>query len=291
MRAVREKRVFEKINAHSGAYFSAHTVLDTVQSSHQHIAVYDTPEFGKLLRIDDCNMLAERDAPIYHEAIVHPAAVCIANLQTALVLGGGDGCAAAELLKHNTVLHVDLVELDTEVVAMSKTHFAATNFNVFDNPKLRLHIADALVFMQNAGKYDLICLDLTDPDAGAAHSATLFTDAFFTRCKAALNPGGVLTLFAGSPFSHAQRFSQIVTTLEAKFKFARPYFAHVPSYAMLCGFVAASDSVDITQISEMEVNATINQRQIGRCGFYNGAMHGAMLAQPEYVRRLFTNAE
>ena len=209
MRTIREKRVFEKINAGSGAYFSAYTVLDVARSEHQLIEIYDTPELGKLLRIDNCNMLAERDAAIYHEAIVHPAAVCAANPTTALVLGGGDGCAAAELLKHNTIQHVDLVELDAAVVAMCKTHFTSTNFNVFDNPKLIVHIADALLFMQNnANKYDLICLDLTDPDAGAAHSATLFTGAFFAQCKAQLNAGGVLTLFAGSPFSHPRRFCE-----------------------------------------------------------------------------------
>ena len=70
MRTIREKRVFEKINAGSGAYFSAYTVIDVEHSEHQLIEVYDTPELGKLLRIDNCNMLAERDAFIYHEAIV-----------------------------------------------------------------------------------------------------------------------------------------------------------------------------------------------------------------------------
>ncbi len=291
MRTVREKRVFEKINAGSGAYFSAYTVLDMARSAHQLIEVYDTPELGKLLRIDHCNMLAERDAAIYHEAIVHPAAICATNPKTALVLGGGDGCVAAALLKHNTITQVDLVELDGAVVALCKEHFATTNFNVFDDPKLTLHITDALLFMRESHqKYDLICLDLTDPDAGAAHSATLFTGAFFSQCKAALNFGGVLSLFAGSPFSHPRRFTEIVAALQAAFRFSHPYFAHVPSYAMLCGFVAASDTVDIAAASAQSVDDALMTRQIGRCGFYNGATHAAMLAQPEYVRRLLAHA-
>jgi spermidine synthase len=291
MRTIREKRVFEKINASSGAYFSAYTVVDVTRSEYQRIEVYDTPELGKLLRIDDCNMLAERDAFIYHEAIVHPAAICANKPKTALVLGGGDGCVAAELLKHNTITQVDLVELDAAVVALCKEHFAATNFNVFDNPKLSLHITDAHTFMQvSQAKYDLICLDLTDPDAGEAHSASLFTAPFFAQCKAALNTGGVLSLFAGSPFSHARRFTETVAALACQFKFVHPYFAHVPSYAMLCGFVAAADTVDIATATPADIEATLIARQIGRCGFYNGVTHSAMLAQPEYVRRLLANA-
>jgi spermidine synthase len=291
MRTIREKRVFEKINAASGAYFSAYTVLDVARSEHQFIEVYDTPELGKLLRIDGCNMLAERDAAIYHEAIVHPAAISVNEPKTALVLGGGDGCVAAELLKHNTIARVDLVELDAAVVALCKEHFGVTNFSVFDNPKLSLHITDAHKFMQaSRAKYDLICLDLTDPDAGAAHSANLFTIPFFTQCKAALTSGGVLSLFAGSPFSHARRFTETVAALNCQFKFVHPYFAHVPSYAMLCGFVAASDTVDIATATPAEIEATLIARQIGRCGFYNGVTHSAMLAQPEYIRRLLANA-
>ena len=291
MRTIREKRVFEKINAGSGAYFSAYTVIDVEHSEHQLIEVYDTPELGKLLRIDNCNMLAERDAFIYHEAIVHPAAICVASPKTALVLGGGDGCVAAELLKHNTITQVDLVELDAGVVAICKEHFSDTNFNVFDNPKLALHITDALLFMQtSSAKYDLICLDLTDPDAGAAHSASLFTGEFFAQCKAALNSGGALSLFAGSPFAHAQRFTETVGALKTSFKFAHPYFAHVPSYAMLCGFVVASDTVDIAARDAAAVDAALAARHIAHRGFYNGVTHAAMLAQPEYIKRLLADS-
>lgn len=294
MRSIREKRVFEKINAGSGAYFSAYTVLAVTQSLHQLIEVYDTPELGKLLRIDNCNMLAERDACIYHEAMVHPAAIAANNPKTALVLGGGDGCVAAEMLKHNTITQVDLVELDAAVVAVCREHFGAINNHVFDDPRLKLHLTDAQSFMQSAtAKYDLICLDLTDPDAGAAHSASLFTASFFAQCRAVLNAGGVLTVFAGSPFSHGRRFSETVAALQAQFKFARPFFAHVPSYAMLCGFVAASDTIDIDAFSAEMVETALAARQIGRCGFYNGPTHCAMQALPEYVRRLLadTNVE
>ena len=279
-------RLDEKLDSVSGVYFDG-TLIDSLRTPHQLIEVFDTRELGKLMRIDGANMLGERDEFFYHENFIHPAAIAHSAPARVLIIGGGDGGSAEEILKHPGVENVVLAELDRGVIEMARKHFQSVHRGALDNARLKIHIGDGMVFLREAGeRWDLVYLDLTDP-IGAA--AALYTEAFYTDCRHALNESGALVLHIGSPFSHASRVRESVRQLRAVFRQVAAYFVHIPAYGAVWGFAVASDSLDPRTLNAQQVDARLAERNILHRQFYNGAMHQAVFALPEYVREMLND--
>ncbi len=277
-------RIDEMVTDQSGAYFTADRLLETITSEFQTIKVFETQDFGKLMRIDGCNMVSERDEFFYHENLIHPVATAQANPQNVLIIGGGDGGAAEEILKHPSIVKVTLCELDVAVVEMSKRHFASVHRGVFDDPRLSLVIDDGIKLIdETREKFDLITLDLTDP---IGEAKALYSQAFFAQCKAKLGMGGALTIHTGSPFAHPSRVRESMANLRATFRIVTAWFVHIPMYGATWGFACGSDALDIRKISASEIDRRLAERQVDHRQFYNGAIHHAMQALPEYVRTL-----
>jgi spermidine synthase len=278
------QRLEEALNDQSGVYFNATARLASASSSFQTIEVWDTPELGRVMRIDGANMVSERDEFFYHEALIHPAAIAHGNPKRSLIVGGGDGGAAEELAKHPSIEKIVLCELDGAVVDIAKEYLQSVHRNVFDNEKLSLVIGDGLAYVRSASaQYDLIYLDLTDPIGPAE---TLYSQAFYRDCANALLPGGALTLHIGSPFSHPDRVRDSVQNLRAVFAKVIPYFVHIPMYGATWGFACASQSLDIGAIAAPAIEQRLAERKVAHRHFYNGEVHHAMQAKPEYIKTL-----
>ena len=116
------ERIFERLNDASGVWFDG-TLVERRQTPFQLLEVYDTPELGRIFRLDGCNMTSERDEFFYHENLVHPAAAAHPSPRRALVIGGGDGGSSEELLKHSTVERVHMAELDPGVIEVARAQF------------------------------------------------------------------------------------------------------------------------------------------------------------------------
>ncbi len=276
-------RLDETLDALSGVYFEG-TLIDALQTPLQLIEVFDTPLLGKLMRIDGANMTSERDEFFYHESLVHPALISHVAPRSVLIVGGGDGGSSEEVLKHPSVERVVLAELDAGVIEMAKKHLRSVHRDAFANPKLDVHIGDGMAFVKTTtARFDLIMLDLTDP-IGAAEA--LYTQTFYADCKRALSAGGALVLHIGSPFSHARRVADSVTNLRAVFSRVAPYFVHIPIYGATWGFAIASDALDPRAMTAVEVEQRLHDRGVGDRQLYNGEMHSAMLALPEYIKTL-----
>jgi spermidine synthase len=279
-----EIRLDERVTDQSGAYFTADRLIETVTSEFQTIEVFATQDFGKLMRIDGCNMVSEGDEFFYHENLIHPAATAHPNPQNVLIIGGGDGGAAEEILKHPSIKKVTLCELDGKVVEVSKRHFESVHRGVFDNPKLSLVIGDGIKFIDETGeKFDLITLDLTDP---VNEAKALYAQTFFADCKAKLGIGGALTIHIGSPFAHPARVRESMANLRATFRIVNCWFVHIPMYGATWGFACGSDALDIRAISAAEIDKRLTERRVEQRQFYSGAMHHAIQVLPEYVRAL-----
>jgi spermidine synthase len=274
-------RLDEKLTAGAGVYFNG-TLVDSLKTPFQLIEVFDTPDLGKLMRIDGANMVSERDEFFYHENLIHPVAIAHPAPRKVLIIGGGDGGSLEEVLKYREVERVVLAELDSGVIEMAKKHFASVHRHVFDDPRVEVRIGDGMAFVRESGeRFDLIYLDLTDP-IGPAEA--LYTQTFYADCKRALNLGGALVLHIGSPFSHAERVRNSIANLRGVFAHVAPWFVHIPMYGATWGFTSASDQLDPRSLSAAEVDLRLKARNIGLRQFYNGDMHTAMLALPEYVR-------
>jgi len=277
-------RLDEKLGAGSGVYFEG-TLIESLQTPYQLIEVFDTPALGKLLRIDGANMTSERDEFFYHENLVHPAAISHPAPKQVLIVGGGDGGSTEEILKHPSVEKVVLAELDAGVTGIARKHFHAVHRGALDDARVDIRIADGMATVRKAGKeWDLVYLDLTDPNGPAE---ALYTRSFYADCRRALREDGALVLHVGSPFAHAARVAGSLADLRSVFSRVTAYFVHIPLYGAVWGFAVASDSLDPRSFDAGQVDARLAERRIEHRQFYNGAMHQAMLALPEYIREKF----
>ena len=272
----------EQLNDTTGFYIKASSQIGERQTRFQKLSIYETPQYGKLFRLDGYNMTSEREEFVYHENLVHPALTAHAAPRKVLVIGGGDGGSAEEILKHPSVEQLTLVEIDAEVIDVAREHFEAVHHGVFDNPKLKLVIGDGLRFVrETAEKFDLVVLDLNDP-LGPAEA--LYSTEFFQQCRQVLAPGGALTLHIGSPVARPERVSELAQRLNSVFRIVRPYTLYIPLYGSLWAMVCASDKLDPKAFTADEIDRRIEQRKLIDLKYYNGETHEGVFALPNFVR-------
>lgn len=276
--------VAERLTPDFGFYLREAQLLAQKQSPWQYIEVFDNALFGRVMRIDGCFMTSERDEFFYHEPMIHLPALAHPGPRSALVVGGGDGGAAEELLKYPTMERVVLAELDADVVQLAREWLGHIHKGALDDPRLELRLGDARALIESGSeRFDQIVLDLTDPFGPALD---LYTVEFYQACRRTLKPGGVLSLHLGSPIHVPQTMARIAASLRAAFPIVRPYLQYVPLYGTLWCMAMASDSTDPALLSSAEVDARITERGLHSLQLYNGATHHALLAQPNFVRDL-----
>ncbi len=285
---LRDQRLTEHLNEHAGYFVSAGALLDSGTTPYQSYEVWQTPQYGKLFRLDGCFMTSERDEFFYHENLIHVAATAHPGPARALIIGGGDGGSAEELFKYPSMQRVVLVELDAKVVDIAREHLEAVHHGALDDPRLELRIEDGLHYVREVApaageRFDLIVLDLTDP-IGPAEA--LYTERFFRDCKALLAQGGAVTLHIGAPLFQPERMLRLMGNLRAAFTHVAPYFLYIPLYGAQWGMACASDALDPRTLSEDEVEARLAVRRIGALQYYNGAVHRAQFALPNYLKAL-----
>ena len=177
--------LMEPLNESTGFYIKADRQLGEWQTRFQKMAIYETPHYGKIFRLDGFNMTSEKEEFVYHENLIHPALTAHAAPKKVLIIGGGDGGSSEEALKHPSVEQVTMVEIDGDVIEVAKEHFHAVHQGAFDNPKLRVLVDDGMKFVRETQeKFDLIVLDLNDP-MGPAEASTQRVLPAAARCARA----------------------------------------------------------------------------------------------------------
>ena len=274
----------EQLSPDFGFYLRTSSVLAERQSPMQHIEIVETPQFGRLMRIDGCFMTSERDEFFYHEPMIHLPAITHGAPRRALIIGGGDGGAAEELLKYPCMEQVVLAELDADVIDMARQWLPNIHRSAFDDPRLQLHVGDGRAYIENCTQqFDQIVLDLTDPFGPAV---ALYTRDFYRACQRALRPGGVLSLHIQSPIHRPQTLARIMASLRSVFAVVQPWLQYVPLYGTLWGMAMASDTAHAASISPAEVDARIAQHNLRDLQLYSGNIHHALLAHPPFFQKL-----
>lgn len=243
-----------------------HAILHSSTSAVQSVQVLDT-YFGRTLATDGKTQSAEHDEFVYHESLVHPPLFWSAYLsersggaapKTVFIGGGGELATAREVLKHNTIERVVMVDIDPEVIEVSRKYLPEWGGDaVFNHPKLEYIIGDVEQYLRGTNEqFDAIILDVSDPiEAGPAVS--LYTQEFYRVVAARLKQNGVFVTQAGSasfvPFPHSSFgdevkveeggedtcFGPIKNTLATIFDHAVPYSTPVASFGEDWGFVLA----------------------------------------------------
>lgn len=257
------------------------------ESEFQRIDVFESPEFGRFLTLDGYMMLTEKDEFIYHEMIVHVPMCVNPAAKNILVIGGGDGGAVRELLKYETVEHIDLCEIDEEVVRVCEEFLPQTAAGISDE-RVSCHFEDGLKFVRGChDKYDLIIVDSTDP---FGPGEGLFTKEFYGNCYKALTEKGIMVNQHESPFyeEDAYAMQRAHKRIVGSFPISRVYQAHIPTYPSghwLFGFASKVlepvRGVDLAAWTALGI----------RTRYYNAKMHAAAFALPTYVEEMLKDVE
>ena len=185
------------------------------------------------LYIDGHIQFSTRDEFRYHESLVHPVMAVPGPRDRVLILGGGDGLAAREVLKYADVGTIDLVDIDPEMTRISKALpiLAELNAGSLESGKLTIHNADAFTFINARGKpYDRVIIDMPDPHNEALNK--LYSKEFYFMIKRRMAPGAVLVSQSSSPFFTRRTFWCIQETLHDTFGHTLSYHTSLPSFGI-----------------------------------------------------------
>jgi spermidine synthase len=254
--------------------------LVSLQSDFQRIDIFESKEFGRILTLDGYLMVTEKDEFIYHDMITHVPMAVNPNIKKVLVIGAGDGGTIRELLRYPGIEHIDMVEIDEEVVKQCKEYLPRTACGLTD-PKVHLFFEDGLKYVRGKeNEYDLIIVDSTDP---FGPGEGLFTKEFYGNCYRALKEDGILVNQHESMYysSYAASMIRAHQRIHDTFPIARIYQAHIPTYPSghwLFGF--ASKKYDpVKDLKAEEWN------KLGlKTRYYNTELHLGSFAIPNYIK-------
>jgi len=252
------------------------------KSEFQRIDVFESKEIGRFLTIDGFMMVTEKDEFIYHEMMVHVPMAVSGHIKNALIIGAGDGGIVRELARYKNIETIDLVEIDSLVIEVSKKYLPSIAC-CFDDKRVSVFNEDGSKFIKNVSdKYDLIIVDSTDP---IGPGEGLFSNDFYRDCFRALKSDGIMVNQHESPFYNedavvAQRTHRRIADV---FPIAKVYQAHIPTYSSghwLFGF--ASKKLHPTRdLDAAKWNALGIETQ-----YYNTPLHIGSFALPNYVLKL-----
>lgn len=254
--------------------------LISLQSDFQRIDIFESREFGRILTLDGYLMVTEKDEFIYHDMITHVPMAANPNIRKVLVIGAGDGGTVRELLRYKNIEHIDMVEIDEEVVKICKEYLPVTACGLTEE-RVHLFFEDGLKYVRRReNEYDLIIVDSTDP---FGPGEGLFTKEFYGNCYRALKEDGILVNQHESMYysSYAASMKRAHQRIKDSFPIAKIYQAHIPTYPSghwLFGF--ASKKYDpIKDLDADKWNA------LGlKTRYYNTDLHVGAFAIPNYVK-------
>ena len=254
------------------------------RSTFQHIQIFDTPTHGRVLALDSIVQLTERDECAYSEMLAHVPFYAHGQVERVLIIGGGDGAIAEEVLKHPSVAHVDLVEIDARVVELSRRYLHRVSGPAFADPRLQVRIEDAVDFLERGEEppYDVVIADRPDP-VGPAE--VLFAERFYDLVAGALNPDGVAVFQTGAPFFQPDELSAAMRQMRPALPMHGAYLTVVPTYVggyMTLTWGSAEFDLENTPA---DLEARIAEQPVAT-DHYCAEVHRAAFALPPWISRL-----
>lgn len=229
---------------------------------------------GRALVLDNIIQCTEFDEFAYQEMIAFLPLCAHTSPAEVLIIGGGDGGVAREVVKHPLVQHVTQVEIDDRVIAASKKYlpFMSSGFN---NAKLNLIVGDGFAYMdQQRGKFDVIITDSSDPVGPAAN---LFTENYFKLLSNALRPGGIICSQGGCIWTGLKEVKATVDAARKYFSNVKYALVSVPTYP--CGqiglLIATNDKIDLTHARHLVEDKSLR--------YYHGDAHKAAFTLPKFA--------
>ena len=198
------------------------------ESEFQRIDVFESEEFGRFVALDGEIVFSDKDEFIYDEMVTHVPMTVHPNVKNVLIIGGGDGGVARELIHYPQIESIDVVESDKMFVDVCAEMFPDIAQGLKDE-RVNIYYEDGLRFLRNKkARYDLIINDSTDP---LGHTEGLFTKEFYGSCYKALRDDGIMVYQHGSPFYDEDEVEcrKMHRKVFRSFPVSRVYQAQIPT--------------------------------------------------------------
>ena len=258
----------------------------------QDVAIYDTYGYGKMLTLDGLIQSTQADEYRYHESLVHPAMLAHPDPTTVLIIGGGEGATAREVLKHPSVEKVVMVDIDGLLIELCEKHLPEWSAGTFEDPRFELIVGDGLEYIESCQDvFDVIIIDVCDGFDEESPTLAFFQKPFYTKLKRILELRGIVAYQAMcASMDENQDFAKVVRGIESIFTYTNPYMTYMPSFWSQWGFVVASDVRNVGRITQDMVDTIIASRGIeDDLHFMDGASFTRMFCLPKDVRKVITD--
>ncbi|XP_054720990.1 spermidine synthase-like isoform X2 [Uloborus diversus] len=268
------------LNGDQALSMEVEKVLYHEKSKYQDILVLKSKRFGRTLILDNAIQCSERDEFSYQEMITFLPLNSHPDPKKVLIIGGGDGGAVREAVKHPSVESVTLCEIDEKVIEVSKK-FLPFMAKGFESPKLSLHVGDGIEFVKNhREEFDVIITDSSDPKGPAVG---LFQKPYYESIKQALKPGGIACSQGESFWFDLGMMREIVDICKSLFPVVDYASSYVPTYpGGQIGYVLYSKNPE-TNFRNPLIKFTLNKLKELNLRYYTPDVHRAAFALPLFV--------
>jgi spermidine synthase len=276
----------DEVNPHLIQLHHIRQVRYSGHTEYQSIEIIDTDSFGLCLVLDGKIQSSENDEFIYHETLVHPSMLSHRNPSRILIAGGGEGATLREVLAHNSVKKVTMVDIDSQVIDICRRFLPSIHKGAFNDPRVTLYFDDARKWIKETPDvFDVIILDLVEPQKDSP-AYLLYTQEFYRMVQQRLAPDGIMCVQSGAAgWTNLQNFTAINHTLCSIFSIVCPYQVYVPSFVDMWGFHTASQNCSPANLSANEIDKKISGSLSRELKSYDGTGHQALFTLSKHLRR------
>ncbi|WP_428378182.1 polyamine aminopropyltransferase [Lichenicoccus sp.] len=266
-----------------GQRFRIRRELARVKSDFQDIVVFESETHGRVLVLDGVIQITEADEFVYQEMLTHVPLLAHAGPRNVLIIGAGDGGVLRRVLLHRTVQRAVMVEIDGEVVRLSKEFLPGIAGTAWDDPRAEVIIGDGVDYVVRApaASFDVIIVDSTDP---VGVGEVLFTDEFYRHCARVLTTDGIIVNQCGVPFMQSDELRETSRRRARFFPYVSAYVVAVPTYVggfMTLGVACNAEGLtaDVERIRQRAKQAGI----LGTTRYWSPELQAAAFALPPYI--------
>jgi spermidine synthase len=269
-----------------GQRFLVKRELARVTSAFQDIVIFESHTHGRVMVLDGCIQITERDEFVYQEMLAHVPLLAHGGAKRVLIIGAGDGGVLRRVLQHRNVEQAVMVEIDGEVIRLAKEFLPDIAGSAWTDPRAEVIVGDGIAYVQQAAdaSFDVIIVDSTDP---IGVGEVLFTDDFYRNCARILTDRGLVVNQCGVPFMQADELAETSARRRKFFPHVSAYVAAVPTYVgglMTLG-IASKDAAVGTQGVDIIRARADEQGVAGTSLYWTPEIHVGSFNLPPYIAR------
>ena len=276
----------ESLYPNWGQRFLVKRELARVKSDFQDIVIFESFTHGRVMVLDGVIQITEGDEFVYQEMLTHVPLLAHGAAKNVLIIGAGDGGVLRRVLQHNTVERAVMVEIDGEVIRLSKEFLPNIAGNAWTDPRADVIVGDGIDYVKRApdASFDAIIVDSTDP---IGVGEVLFTDEFYQNCARILTPRGLIVNQCGVPAMQADELRDTSLRRRKFFPHVTAYVAAVPTYVggfMTLGWAGKDPSLTALPADTIRARAEATGI-LGTTHYWTPEIHAGAFNLPPYIAK------